>query len=305
MGSDEEIIIRFAARQHGVITRAQLLGAGLTRREVERRLKVKRLRPLHRGVYLADAAASPHARDMAAVLACGPGAVLSHGSASRLWQLVRGGADRPVDVTTPGDRSRRPGIRGHRACRLQPEDLAEVEGIPVTSVARTLLDVAGEVSCGSLRHRDLEQALASAERQQLVSEREVRSVVDRNTGSRGVGLLRIMLESDGRTVFTRSQAEESLLGLIRKAKLPAPEVNVGVGRFEVDFLWRSRGVAVEVDGFAFHSSRARFEADRRRDVELAAEGIHVVRLSWRQITRSPESVIAQLAGILARRGPPS
>lgn len=303
--SDEEIIAHFAGRQHGVVTRAQLLEGGLTRRKVERRVQGKRLRPLHRGVYLAGPVAPPRAREMAALLSCGTGAVISHRSAAVLWRLLPDRGERqPVDVTTPGaDRGRRAGIRGHRSSVLPAEEVTVAQGIGVTAPARTLLDLASGVSGGDVSQRELEQALARAERQQLVEEEELRSVIVRHPSGRGTLVLRRMLQSI-QPALTRSEAEESFLALVRKATLPAPEVNVVVGRHEVDFLWRSRGVAVEVDGFAFHSSRARFEADRRRDAQLAADGIQVIRVTWRQITDEREAMIARLAGTLARANSP-
>lgn len=245
-----------AARQHGVITRAQLLEAGLKRGAVSRRLKAGHLRPLHRGVYVMGPLTPPRAREMAAVLASGPGAVISHRSAAALWDLLpeRGDAA-PVDVTVSGgDRGRRPGIRTHRVIGLEADERAEMDGIPITAPGRTVIDLAGVV--GS---RELERAVARGARTGLVTRETLASLLRRHRGRPGTPALRALLASERTPALTRSEAEETFLSLIREARLPAPELNVVVAGHEVDFLWRSEGLAVEVDGFRFHSSRSMFE----------------------------------------------
>jgi very-short-patch-repair endonuclease len=295
--SIEEVVAGFAGGQHGVVTRRQLLGAGLTPRVVRGLVKARRIRPLHRGVYVAGPVVVPQAREMAAVLACGGGAVVSHRSAGGLWGLLRRPADGlPVDVTIDGpDRGRRPGIRAHRAARLEAEDVTTVDDIPATTPPRTLVDLAAV-----LPGRELEQALAQAERLQLTSREELLSRAASHPGRRGMRALRALLERESRPALARSEAEERLLGLIRSARLPVPEVNATVCGYEVDFLWKALGLAVEVDGFAFHSSQARFENDRRRDVELAAEGIHVLRVTWRQLVHDRDATLGLLARTLGR-----
>lgn len=291
-----------AARQHGVVTRAQLLDAGFTPDMVDGRVAAGRLRPLHRGVYLLGALVGrlepPWAREMAAVLACGPGAVASHESAARLWELFRDVRDRTccVHVTISGaNRGRRPGIRVHRVASLPEGDTALLEGIPVTAPARTLVDLAA-----SLTPRALEQALAEAERRQLTDLEDVMAVLERGSRVRGAPLLRRLIRSRGvGLAFTRSAAEERLLALVRKGGLPAPETNARIRGHEVDFFWRSERVVVEVDGFEFHSSRQSFESDRRRDIRLAATGLRTVRVTWRQLTEEPDAVLVRLAQILA------
>jgi very-short-patch-repair endonuclease len=296
--SIEEIIARFASRQHGVVTRSQLLESGLTERMVEGRVKAKRLRPLHRGVYAAGPMLVPQAREMAAVLACGPpAAAASHTNGAWLWKLLPRPADgTPVHVTFEGpDRGRRRGIRPHRVTRLDPSDVAVVDGIPVTTPGRTLLDLAGLVTA-----RELEQALAQAERQQLNTRGQLGSLLARRPGARGTRVLRALLGAEGGPALTRSRAEELFLELIRSARLPAPEVNVAIAGYEVDFLWRALRLAVEVDGFAYHSSRTRFERDRRRDADLDAEGIQVIRVTWRQIVGDRDATLARVARAMGR-----
>lgn len=297
--SAEEIIARFACQQHGIVTRKQLLRAGISRRQLEWRVKAKRLRPLYRGVYVAGPLIAPLARDMAAVLACGEGAVLSHVSAARLWALLpRQVSNRPVDVTIPGrDRGRRPGIRAHRVARLDAQDVAAVDGIALTAPPRTIIDIGSVVGA-----RALEQAVARAERERLLRMSELKALLDRQPGRPGARAVRALLDGHARPALTRSEAEERLLELIRKHHLPAPEVNVLVGGHEVDFLWRSERILVEVDGFAFHSSRASFESDRRRDGELAALGFHVIRVTWRQVVEEPGPTMVRIAQALALAG---
>jgi very-short-patch-repair endonuclease len=235
---------------------------------------------------------------MAAVLACGPGAVVSHQSAAALWLLLPRPDDAPVDVIPhAGDRGRRADIRAHRVPRLAAEDVTGVDGIPVTTPARTLLDLAAVVSL-----RELEQALAQAERRQLATDEDLMAVIERNPTRRGVRVLRRLLERGATPAFTRSDAEARFLALIRRAQLPDPEVNVMFAGYEIDFLWRSERLAVEIDGFAFHGARSSFERDRRRDAQLSARGLHVIRVTWRQIVREPEAVLVRTAQTLARCG---
>ena len=232
---------------------------------------------------------------MAAVLACSPDAVLSHLDAAALWAIRPDSRkDAPPHVTVVGNRGRRPGIRVHRVDWLDGEERTEKEGIPVTTPGRTLLDL------GTLLDpEELELAVARAEREGLVTETELVALVGRHAGERGTPALRAVLRLPGGPAYTRSAAERVFLRLIRDAELPAPECNVVVGCYELDFYWRSAGIGVEVDGFRYHSSRVRFEGDRRKDARLLAGGVSVVRLSWRQITRRPLATAAQLAPLLA------
>ncbi len=306
-----------AARQHGVLSRAQLLEFGVTSRMVQRRVANGRMVPLHRGVYRVGPLESVHTREMAATLACGDGAVISHSSAASLWGLLPPCAERdPVEVSLVGGQSgrRRHGIRVYRVARLPEEDRTALHSVPVTTVLRTLLDLArtsrGTPSQGPAEHprtvtpRAVEQAVARAEREGLITLEELRTRVLRPeaAGRRGTALLRSLLRSETGPVFSRSVAEERFLLLIREAGLPPPEVNARVGGIEVDFLWRSLGMGVEVDGFRFHSSRRSFEADRQRDAVLASVGVHVVRVSWRQITDAPTLLLGRVAMALGRAG---
>jgi very-short-patch-repair endonuclease len=292
----EREIGALAARQRGVVTRAQLLEAGVGASAITRRLRSGLLRQIHRGVYVVGPLEPPEAREMAAVLACGPGALLSHFTAASYWGLtrpVRG--NRPCDVgVVSARRIRRPGIRVRRLVRFDASDRAELRGIPVTAPGRTVVDLASV-----LDGRELEQAVARAEREGLVTLEGLSSLLVRHRGRPGIPLMRALLEAGQVPALARSEAEERLLCLIRDARLPVPETNVPVEPYEVDFLWAPEGIAVEVDGFRYHASRARFESDRRRDMELASRGIHVIRLTWRQITNEPLATVAQVAQALA------
>ena len=237
-------------------------------------------------------------REMAAVLACGQGAVLSHRSAAAVWRLLPYPAQSaPVQITVPGKaRAQRPGIRIHRVTCLEPDEVTTRERIPTTTPARTVLDLAADTT-----ERELEQALAHAEARHLTSRRKLLLLLARYPGRRGVRALRRLLERDARPALTRSEAEERFLALIRKSGLPHPDVNVNLGRYEVDFLWREHRLVVEIDGYAHHSDRESFEADRARDAWLAAQGLTVIRVTWRQLVDEPEVVLARVAEALASR----
>jgi very-short-patch-repair endonuclease len=289
-------IAAIAERQYGVVSRAQLLAAGIGTGAIATRIRRHRLHPLHRGVYaVGHTALPPLAREMAAVLACWPGVVVSHRSAGgAIWQLLEPPHD-VIDLTVSRTSPRRrPGLHVHRSQRLDPEDFTVVRGIPVTSPTRTLVDLAENAS-----DRDLERAFDEASTRRLVTTASITAAVEHLPGRRGTGRLSVLLDRDAEPAFTRSEAEERLLALIRKAGLPAPEVNALVARHTVDFLWRDRRLIVEVDGYRFHSTRSAFERDRVRDAELIAAGFRVVRITWRQLTEQPLTIVARLAQALA------
>jgi very-short-patch-repair endonuclease len=294
----ERAIAEVAGRQRGVVTRGQLLAAGLTTDAIDYRLRLGRLHVLYRGVYmLGHARPAAGARELGAVLACGPGAVLSHRSAAGRWRLLPPPRDE-VDVTVSGRRGEsKRGIRVHRVAALDRRDVRNLGGIRVTAPARTLLDLAAVVS-----PRELERALAEAYARRLVRRNEVAALLARLGRRPGVAVLRSLLETDASPSLTRSEAEERLLALVATAELPGPESNIRIGRHEVDFVWRDQALIVEVDGFRFHSSRTAFERDRRRDAELAGHGFRVLRITWRQIVDRPEASIARIATALRSGG---
>jgi very-short-patch-repair endonuclease len=236
---------------------------------------------------------------MAAVLACGDNAAVSHWSAAELWQMLPGrGPDTPVNVTVVHGRiGRRPGVCAHHVRTLRPDETTKHDGIPITTPARTLYDLA---SAGAT-DRELERALASAFDQRLTTRSRILSLLSAHPARGGGGSrIRVLLEPGLWPAMTRSEAEERFLGLVRKAQLRKPGVNVRVEGRERDFCWRTERLVVEVDGRAFHSSGRSFEQDRRRDAELVAAGFRVMRVTWRQMAEEPEALMVRLALALAR-----
>ena len=285
-----------AVRQHGAVTRAQLLHAGVPAHAIDHRVKKRRLRRLFRGVYGVGPISVPHQRHAAAVLACGETAVLSHRSAAAVWKLLphRPG-DVPVEVSIQrGYRSPGSVVRVYQTSALSADERTVLEGIPITTPARTLLDIASTVTIGKL-----EAALARASRRGFTGAEEVWELLNRYPRRRGAPRLRELL-AHGNGAPTRSEAEARFLTLVRRAQLPRPHVNVAVEGYEVDFLWRRQRFVVEIDGFRFHSSAGAFERDRRRDAVLAAAGFRVVRVTWRQLTEEPEALLVRLAQVLVR-----
>jgi very-short-patch-repair endonuclease len=281
-----------ADRQWGNATRGQALAMGMGPGAFDGRVQRGYLHRQHRGVYrVGHCAPLDFDREMAAVLACGTRALISHASAAYLWAL----GPRPpghVHVTGP-DRRGREGITLHR-CLIAVDDATRCRGVPVTSVARTLTDMAPAATA-----LELERAVADALRRRLV----IRAALDAEVarGRPGSAAIRLVMELEKGPALTRSEAERRLLELIRAAELPAPEHNVRVCGTEVDMFWPEQGVVVEVDGFAFHSARDAFERDRIRDARLVAVGIRVLRITWRRLTARPHAVVADLAQSLAGR----
>lgn len=287
-------VMELAAQQVCIVTTADLAARGVAPTAIRRLVEAGVLRRLHRGVYLAGPHEPPHARAMAALMACGTGAALSHRTAGALWGILPV-TEGPIDVTRPGGARTHRGVRAHRG-RLEPRDVGRRHGMSVTRPARTLLDLAGVLDL-----HGLDRALEQAQVLRLLSVAELRAVLARAGGRPGIRALRHALATvDATPSLTRSEAERRLLGLVRAARLPAPLSNVRVGRHEVDLLWREQRLIAEVDGYRFHAGRAAFERDRRRDAELLATGHRVLRVTWRELMDAPEAVIANLARALTR-----
>jgi very-short-patch-repair endonuclease len=293
----ERRINRLASRQYGAVSRAQLLRLGLGRDAIGYRVRSGRLSPLHRGVYaVGPGPGTKERRWAAAVLACGEGAVLSHLSAAALWEL------RPVDpwvidVSVAARRARvRDGLRVHRPRLLAPEDVARRRAIPVTSVARTLVDIAEVVS-----RRSLERALDEAEYLALLHPPRLQETLERNHARVGAARLASCLRRhEPGTTRTKNALEEAFLTLVLDAGLPQPDVNIRLGPYEVDFLWREERVAVETDGGASHNRATNRERDAERDAWLATAGYRPLRFTWRQVTERPDEVLAALRAELGR-----
>jgi very-short-patch-repair endonuclease len=211
-----------------------------------------------------------------------------------MWMLVRA-RPRRVEVTVLGDwRPIHPGVRTHSSATLTPRDRRWVHRIPVTSPARTTLDLAA-----GLEVAQVERMVAEAQRLDLVRPSELEQQLVRNPGRRGSAVLRMVLGLEGGPAFTRSVAEARLLRLVRDARLPVPESNAIVAGYEVDLFWRHPRVVVEFDSFEFHADRRAFESDRLRDAELQAAGFRVIRVTWRQLVRHPDGVVDRIGRAIA------
>ncbi len=288
-------IARIAEAQHGLVTLGQLVDIGVSTSAARKWVERGRLHPVHLGVYaVGHALLNQEGRLMAAVLACDPGAVISHVSAAKLWGLI-GSAGLSIDVTAPNRRGRTPAdITAHRDGTLCEADRTQLHGIPCTTVARTLLDLAAVLSPWELR-----KAVSEAEVLGLLKIPEVRVLIRRCRGRRGVARLRLCIdELDPSTKRTRSELERIFLALCKRAGLPRPEVNVPLEaaglRLRPDFLWRDARLIIETDSRKFHGTAAAFELDRQREQRFFAAGWQVVRCTWRQVERDPKSLIPLL-----------
>jgi very-short-patch-repair endonuclease len=298
-GTRDQKIAAIAARQRGRVARQQLICAGIASSTVDRLLKSGFLHRLHQGVYAVGHLAPVElGRETAALLAARPGAVLSHLTAASLWNLRPQRSDGPVELTVWSvPTGRRAGIVVHRTSHLPSQDVRIFCGLPITSPARALADIAA-----SLTTRELERALDEGLVRRIVRLGEVAEVVERLPNRPGMRALRNLLDHRRTTTLTRSQAEERFLELVRAAQLPVPEVNVPLHGFTVDFLWREQGVVVEVDGYRFHSTRSAFERDHRKTAVLGAAGLEVQRITWDQMDEESFAIVARLAkGLEARR----
>jgi very-short-patch-repair endonuclease len=288
---------RLASAQHGVVGRWQLDEIGLTEQMVRTRMAHNGLTSLHRGVYaVGHRAITVESRWMAAVLAHGPEAVLSHRSAAQLWGLYPRSRIAP-EVTCPGSKKTKQGIVAHRGSPLQDE-IGRVRGIPVTSVPRTMFDLAG-----MLGERQIERAWDEMEVRGYTDRLSVADLLARHPRRKGSAVLGRLARRTALAVgVARNEFEERFLGLIDDHHLPRPRMNAHValrGRFfEVDCLWEDERVAVELDGAAAHKTNRAFNNDRERDRILVAEGYRTTRVTWDHLTRTPAEVAADLRDIL-------
>ncbi len=296
-GRRDERIASVAELQRGHITWGQLRAVGLTECAIERRIAAGALIRVHPRVYaVRPVLEAPFGREVAALLACGPNAFLSHGSAASLWKLCVpvGG---PVELTISNRRHRHtPGIRAHRARHLLPRDVTVEQGLPVTSPARMLLDRAATMTAREFE-RELDEALVVL---RIVRPGELSDIVARTRGHPGWGTLRRLLGRRLHETITQSEAERLFLALVREAGLPEPETQVKLAGYRVDFLWRRERVVFEIDGYRFHSSRSSFDRDRRKDLALKQAGYDPNRVSRDQVKYEPLAVISYLSGALAR-----
>lgn len=285
-----------ASRQHGVVSIRQLRSIGYSHSSVEKAVAGGRLHRLHHGVYaVGHTNLSLLGRCLAGVLAAGPASLLSHYSAGWLLGLTST-RPIPVHVTTPVPRRRRDGIRIHHSRTLLGADRGLERGIPVTSVARTALDLAAGV-----RFRTLRRLIRRSEDLEVFDLDDFRSVIARNRGHRGRLPLQRALAIYEPPRFTRSELEREFLAWVEGAKLPQPVTAFNVGGYELDVYWPELRFAVELDVYATHGSHEPFEEDRRRDEDLKLAGIEVVRITGRRLEREPRQVIERISELLNQR----
>jgi predicted transcriptional regulator of viral defense system len=292
------LLADLAAGRHGVVSHAELVAMGIRGSAVTRRVRSGRLHRHYRGVYsVGHHRLTPEGRLMAAVLASGPGAVVSHRDAAALlgiWDIRHARIDITTDRRT---RKAQPSILLHRVRHLPDDECTEIRGIPVTTVARTAVDLADLVG----RPR-LARILREADYRGVLDLEACDKAIARAHGRRRVSLLVDALEAHRPGIIVRSELEHRFLELCREHGLPVPEMNVrktiSGRRYELDCLWQAEGVVVELDGAAAHSSAYAFEADRARDSALSAAGLIPLRYTWRRLERDERSVVAELAAVL-------
>lgn len=286
-----------AARQLGVVSYRQLIEDGLSPRAIEHRARVGWLHRVHRGVYaVGHPPLTREAKWMAAVLACGDDAGLSHACATALWE-IRPYSGVWIDVTIPTNagRARREGIRLHRCGSMTADDITMHRGIPVTTVARTLLDVAA-----MLTPPRLARAVEQTEIRRRFDLAAVDRTIARNPRHPGVARLRAAIELYRPDELKRSVLEHAFLMLCAAHGLPRPLVNHIVEGHEVDFFWPKQRLIVETDGAGTHLTHAAFQSDRARDAEYVALGYRVLRFTELQVTRPGSTVGATVSAVLAQ-----
>lgn len=289
-------LARLAGGQHGVVSHQQLLGLGYSEAAIGRGITSQRLHRMHRGAYaVGNPNPSTHGRCLAAVLACGRGAVMSHDSAAWLWGL-RSPCPSRTEVTLPARGHRRAGIHIHHSTILESIDQAIREGIPTTSVGRTLLDCAARG-----RRQRSDSLLERAERLGLLNIPEIEEILARSGRHAGRSRLTESIDLYRDPAFTRAGTERRFLEAVSKAGLPRPAINIFVAGHEVDAYWTKERFAVELDGYETHRTRAAFERDPVRLEDLKLAGIDVIRVTARRLEREPAQIAARLKILLARR----
>jgi very-short-patch-repair endonuclease len=282
----EEKLASKAVAQHGIVTREQLIDAGVTPKEIKSRLRSGALLREHRGVYrVGHRAPSTEATYLAAVLAGGRGAALSGHAGAYLWGLIKGPPPPPV-VITPTER-RIEGVRTHRSRQLDPADVTIFNAIPVTTVPRTLVELAAELPID-----ELARACHEAGVRYRVTPRAVEAVLKRRPNSPGARKLRRIMKGD--VPVTLSTLERKFLKALRAEKLPLPITNRPAGGRRVDCRWPEQRLTVELDGYRFHNSRYSWEQDRRREREARARGDDFRRYTYRDVLEDPRLMIREL-----------
>jgi len=297
-GSRDERILAIAAAQRGRVARRQLLAAGIASNAIDRAAASPLMRRVHRGVFaVGPDVPIPLADETAALLAVRPGAALSHHTAAVLWGMrPPTSGDGLIHVTVPGASVEDPeGVCVHRSTILRSPDHRVRQGLPVMSPPRVLLDLVPIIGT-----RDIERAIDRMLVERVGSLGQLQELLRRAGRHAGRAVLQDIVSGYTTSTFTRSEAEERFLALVRRGGLPHPLVNAKRLGYEIDFFWPDHGVAVEIDGFAFHRTRDRFEDDHERDRKLRKAGITVIRVTWGQLEREPAAVLVDVAQALAR-----
>jgi very-short-patch-repair endonuclease len=287
-------IAQLAARQHNVIDARDLGALGVSSSAIKQRIADLRLRPLHRSVY-AVGRVDRKGRWLAAVRAVGPDAVLSHRDAAALHGLRRSDP-RAIEVTCPRRVRPRPGIVVHHSRVLHRCDLTAVAGIPVTSIPRTLLDLAAAVDATQLR-----RAYEEAERLRLLNTQEIQDLLARSNGRYGVSALRALLGHDpAAATESKTELESRFMDLVREHDLPVPQLNVLVEGYLVDAYWPAARLVVELQSYGYHSHRTAFERDHAKLARLKLAGLETLALTWRQVTAEQAATAGLVRALLAR-----
>jgi very-short-patch-repair endonuclease len=283
-------IARLADRQHGVVATWQLLAIGLNHHDIYYRARIGRLHRIHRGVYAVGyRVLTRHGHWMAAVLAYGPDALLSYRSAAALWSI--GPGFWKYEVTTPDARRSRKGFRVHTAT-LHPEDVTTHDGIPVTSVARTILDLSAYLSEDALT-----RLVEEADRRERFDLRALDRAMQRRRHAAGTNRLKKVLATYRGAADTRSKLERDFRALIAKAGLPEPQYNVLLAGLTVDVYWPEWKLVVELDGEPYHSNPRIFETDRIRDATLQKHDVRVLRVTGNRLDTAPADVIEDILAL--------
>ena len=278
-----------------MVSRAELLEAGISASSIDRRVRSGALLLEHPGVYrVGHRAPSREARYLAAVMACGPGAVLSGRAAAHLHRLIKGRPP-PPEVTSPTER-RIDGILTRRSRTLDPRDVTAIHNIPTTTVPRTIVDLAATLDAG-----DLARACHEAGVLHGTTPAHVEAVLKRRPNSPGATALRTVLHGD--VHVTLSKLERRFLKRLKAAGLPLPKTNRPAGGRRVDARWPAQRLTIEVDGYRYHRSRHAWEQDRRREREARARGDEFRRYTYGDVFEQPRFMLAELCGLLNPRRP--
>jgi putative AbiEi antitoxin of type IV toxin-antitoxin system len=289
-------LAKLAASQYGVVTQRQLAELGYSEGAIAKAEFSGRLHRIHRGVYaVGHPGLSRTGHYLAAVFACGEGALISHGSAAWLWGLSPKYLRQP-DVTTPARGHNRTEIRRHHSTILEDADRATCQGVPLTGVARTLLDVSATLS-----NRRTEGIVEKAELCGLLDLGALDDLLERSGRHAGRKRLRAALEIYRDPAMSRARTERLFIALVKRAGLPRPAVNYFIAGHEIDAYWERERFAVELDGFETHRTRAAFERDPVRIEDLKLAGIDAIRITARRLEQEPDRVAARLGTLLRRR----